>query len=145
MIKQSETKSSPLPHPAKSLAATLKATLGAYILLVVCFAVFALAYTYTGMPDKWLDPGIDIICALALFVSGFTASKAVSFMGYLHGALAGLWFSLIRILVSIAVFDGYVGSESIAKVILSGVIIAALGGIAGINFGKSNGKKRKKR
>ena len=145
MIKQTEPKTSHLSFSLpKSLAATLGATFRAYILLVVCFALLALAYTYTTMPDKWLDPGIDILSTIALFVSGFVASRKISVMGYLHGAVAGLWFTLIRLIVSLAVFDGYVGSDSIAKVVLSGIVIAALGGIAGVNFGKTD-KKRKKR
>lgn len=145
MIKQSEPKTPATTNtPAKSLLATIGATFTAYILLVVCFALLALVYTYTAMPDKWLEPAIDILCAVALFVSGFVASRKVCVMGYLHGAIAGLWFTLIRILVSVAVFDGYVGSESIVKVILTSVVIAALGGIFGVNFGKTN-KKRNNR
>lgn len=144
MIKQSEKQvTSSVNSPIKSIVSALKATFASYILLIICFLVLALVYTYTPMPHKYLTPGINIICTIALFFAGFLSSRKTGVMGYLHGAIAGFMFTSVRILLSLAVFDGYVYSDSVAKIMLWGVLISALGGIFGVNFGKNTKRKRK--
>ena len=63
-------------------------------------------------------------------------------MGYLHGAAAGLMCSIIRILAGYAIFKSYVPSDSIAKTIISAVVISAVGGIAGVNSAKNHKQKK---
>ena len=143
MIKQTETKlMAPTLAPARSIFAILKATLVAHIFLVICFAVLALVYTYTRMPGSYLTPCVYAVSATSLLIAGFVAARKVKSMGYLHGAATGLICSIIRILSGYAVFKSYVPSDSIAKTIISAVVISAVGGIAGVNSAKRIKRKK---
>ncbi len=143
MIKQSESKVSiNTAAPIRSIVAILKATLKAYIFLIICFALLAVVYTYSKMPSSYLTPAINIISALSLILAGFDSSRKVRVMGYLHGAGAGFLCSLIRIIIGLLVFGSYVPTDGIGKSLILGTLISAVGGIAGVNFGKN--KKRKK-
>ena len=143
MIKQSENKlTMSTASPVKSIVAVLKATVEAHIFLIICFAVLALIYTYSNMPDAYLTPCVYTITAVSLILAGFEAARKAQVMGYLHGALAGFVCVLARILVSVAVFKSYVPSGSIGGALLLGIVISAAGGIAGVNSGKK--RKRKK-
>lgn len=143
MIKQSETKlTTQAAFPVRSISAVLKATLTAHIFLIISFALLALVYTYTKMPNGFLDPCVYAISAMSLLIAGFMAARKIKTMGYLHGAAAGLVCSIIRILAGFAVFKSYVPSQGIAKTIISAVVISAVGGIAGVNSAKN--RKRKK-
>ena len=143
MIKQSETKlTAQALSPARSILAILKATVGAHIFLIICFATLALVYTYTNMPNAYLDPCVYAISAISLVFAGFMAARKIKTMGYLHGAAAGLMCSIIRILAGYASFKSYVPSDSIAKTIISAVVISAVGGIAGVNSAKNHKQKK---
>ena len=134
MIKQTENRANiSVIAPARSLLAVAKGTIEAYIFLIVCFFALAIIYTYTKMPDSWLNPTIKAISALSLLLAGFESSRRVKRMGYLHGALSGLVCSLVRIFLGIAIYKSYVPTDSPLKTILTAVLISTLGGIAGIN------------
>ena len=144
MIKQSENKLTiSTIAPARSIVSIVKASVKAYIFLIICFGVLAAVYTYSNMPNSYLAPAINAISVLSLVLAGFEASRKVRVMGYLHGALAGLFFTWVRILAGLAVFKSYVPSEGIGKTFITGILIAAVGGILGVNFGKNNKRKKK--
>lgn len=142
MIKQSETTLTTSQGTLiRSIFAILKATILAHIFLVVCFAVLALVYTYTKMPNAYLSPCVYSISAISLLLAGFLSARRIKTMGYLHGAAAGFVCSIIRVLSGYAVFKSYVPSEGIAKTVISAVVISAIGGIVGVN---SAGKAKRK-
>ena len=143
MIKQSETKLTVAAiTPVRSITAVVKATVAAHIFLIICFALLALVYTYSGMPNAYLTPCVHAISVISLLLAGFIAAKKVKFMGYIHGGAAGLVCAVVRILAGYIVFKSYVPSDSIAKTVITAIVISAVGGVAGVNFAKN--KKRKK-
>ncbi len=144
MIKQSENKAAiSVAAPMRSIKAIAGAAIKAYIFLVICFAVLAVVYTYSKMPNRYLTPSINAISAMSLLMAGFEASRKAKVMGYLHGAAAGFVCSLVRILAGLMIFKSYVPTDSVGKVMLLGILISAAGGIAGVNFGKNNTKRKR--
>ncbi len=127
-----------------SMISVTKAVIVSYIFLIAAFAVLALVYTYTSMPQAYLEPAVDAISAVSLVGAGFLASRSIRSFGWLHGALAGIISTLIRLLLSLAVFDGYVPTESPVMLMAIGVICSALGGIMGVNLFRGGNKRRKK-
>lgn len=143
MIKQGENRGTNANFDfSKSVISILRSVVFAYIFLIICFALLALVYTYTDMPEDSLSPWVNAISALSLIAGGFSASRRVTSLGYLHGALSGLMCSLIRVVSGIAVFGRYISDTGIVPTLLLGTFIAALGGIAGVN---ASGCKRKKK
>lgn len=130
--------------PVASLISVTKAVVVSYIFLIAAFAVLALVYTYTSMPQRYLEPAVDAISAVSLVGAGFLASRSIRSFGWLHGALAGIISTVIRLLLSLAVFDGYVPTESPVMLMAIGVICSTLGGILGVNLFRGGNKRRKK-
>jgi len=145
MIKHSEGQVSEYAFaPVKSLIGAVKGTVTAYIFLVICFCILALVYTYTPMPDKYVETAVNGISVVSLLVAGFVSSRSADMLGWLHGALAGFMHSVIRILLGLMVFKSYVPSDGVVKLLLIAILTAAIGGIAGINFGKNKRRRSKK-
>ena len=145
MIKHSEGQVSEYAFaPVKSLIGAVKGMVTAYIFLIVCFCILALIYTYTPMPDKYVEPAVNGISLVSLLIAGFASSRSADMMGWLHGALAGLMHAVIRMLLGLMVFKSYVPSDGVGKIILIAILTAAIGGIAGINFGKNKRRRSKK-
>jgi len=149
MIKHSEKSIEPRQFSvARSAVAILKAVLSSYIFLIVAFTVLALVYTYSNMSEGMLKNVTNALSVISLVIAGFLSSRTISSFGWLHGALAGLISTLIRILMGLVVFKSYVHSDGVFKVLLIGILCAMVGGVLGVNLGKdkprtSTKKKRK--
>jgi len=121
----------------KSTVSVLKGTLFGYIFLVVCFALLAVVYTYTPLPAGLLSPFTKVITALSIIVCALLSTISIKGFGWLHGAMAGLLYTLIRF-IAIAVSSGdFKSGKEILAMLLAGFILGAAGGIIGINFKKS--------
>ncbi len=121
---------------AGSLISVIKGTLAAYIFLVVSFGILAVVYTYTSMPDSVTDPAINVLTIVSLVLGGAFSSKTAWGFGWLHGALTGLMYTVIRIIIGYAVFKNYVPDSGMLSLFAVGMLSAAIGGIIGINFKK---------
>ena len=143
MIKQSENPANiSAASLVRSLASVVRASLEAYIFLIICFAVLALLYTYTKMPEKWLGPSISVLSAFSVILAGFEASRRTGKMGYLHGAASGFLCALMRILLGLAIYKSYVPTDGIGKALIPAILLGALGGMAGVNLTRKNKVKR---
>ena len=141
MIKTVNTVQEDRPSgiPATAGAAD-KGVVSAYIFLVIAFLVLSLVYTYTPMPDKYLSPAVSILGFVGIFVAGFVAAAKAGNRGWLHGAVTGILFALVRIAAGYAVFGHYVPSRGIFVPLLITTFLAIIGGIVGVN--KKSTKKK---
>ena len=141
MIKTVSTIQEDRPSGIPATAgAALKGVISAYIFLVIAFLVLSLVYTYTPMPDKYLEPAVTIVGCIGVFIAGFVAAAKAGTRGWLHGALTGILFALVRIAMGYAVFGHYVPSQGIFVNLLVTTLLSVVGGIAGVNK-KSKAKK----
>ncbi len=136
MIKHEETVKSPFSFGTLLLSA-LKGTAGAYIFLIITFGILSVVYTYTSLPDSLVGTIVSVLTALSLVFGGLISSKNVNSFGWMHGALAGMFYTIIRIATGFAVFKSYVPDSSIVSMFLTGILLSALGGIIGINLSKN--------
>ncbi len=124
--------------PFYSIKSVIKGVVFSYIILIPAFIVLAAVYTYTPMPDSYLKPAIIVISILSIFLSGFMSSVRVRSKGWLHGIIAGLLYAIVRLITGLAVFGSYVPNQSVALTFIVTMLIAAAGGIAGVNFGSKS-------
>ena len=130
--------------PVRSIVCVLRSVVISYIFLILIFAVLALIYTYTSMSHGYLRLAVDIISAVILVISGVLSTRRIHSFGWLHGASAGLIFPLIRIFAGILIFGSYVPTESVWKLLLTGIICSMLGGILGVNLSPRKRTRNKK-
>ena len=123
-------------QPLKSVKAVANGIAGGYIFLIVCFAVLSVVYTYTAFPAGLLKPFVTAVTVISLIVCGLLSAKRINGFGWLHGALAGIVYTLIRYIFGAMFINGFGVSSSTASMFLIGIIFGAAGGILGINFKK---------
>ena len=123
-------------NPVKSLIAVVKGTVGGYIFLIICFAVLSVIYTYTSFPAGLLEPFVTGITAVSIVLCGIFSAKSISGFGWLHGALSGIIYSLIRCATGAAAINGFGISTGVLSMFAVGLFLGAAGGILGINFSK---------
>lgn len=120
----------------KSLISVAKGTLFGYIFLVAAFLVLAAVYTYTAFPAGLISPFTQGIAALSMIFCGVLSARNIQGFGWLHGAAAGLVYSLIRITVSSLVLGAFSLDKNTLSMLVLGLVLGAAGGIIGINFKK---------
>ena len=130
---------------SKSAKAVVQGVVTSYVFLVAAFVVLAGMYTYTAMPDKYLSPAVNILSAISIFTSGYIAAGKMRSHGWLHGAMAGLVFALVRIAAGLAIFKSYVPTTDIWVFPLLSVIISIAGGICAVNMHIKTPKQKKKK
>ena len=135
MIKRDETARSGFSL-VSLCCAVVKGTVGAYIFLVIAFGILSAVYTYTSLADSLIGPIVTAITAISLVFGGIMSSKNAHGFGWLHGSLAGIVYTLIRVLSGFAVFKSYVPDTSVGMMFLTSALLAAFGGIIGINTKK---------
>lgn len=121
----------------KSAVSVLKGTAFGYIFLLVCFAVLAVIYTYTAFPAGMLAPFTQGITAMSIIICGILSAKNINGFGWLHGAAAGLVYSVIRFIAGATAINGFGFDKNILSMLLLGLLLGAVGGIIGINFKKN--------
>ena len=120
----------------KSITAVTKGTAGGYVLLIICFAVLALVYTYTSFPAGMLKPFVTGITALSLIFCGILTARSIDFFGWLHGVFAGILYTVIRYIFGAVFLNGFGFNTATLSMFLLGIVLGAAGGILGINFKK---------
>ena len=121
----------------KSTVSVLKGTVLGYIFLVIAFLVLAAVYTYTPFPAGFIAPATKIITALSIIICAILTARNIQGFGWLHGAMAGVFYTLIRFVAISFSSGGFTFGKNIFAMLLIGFLLGALGGIIGINFKKA--------
>lgn len=117
-----------------SVSAVTKGILESYVILAILFFIIALAYTYTPFPSKFLTPCVSALTVLSLVLCGLFAARAIQYCGWLHGALAGFFYTAIRYIFSALFLNGFGFNTAVISMFLLGTFFGAVGGILGINL-----------
>ncbi len=136
MIKHEENVKRPFSFGTLLLSA-FKGTVWAYIFLIITFGILSAVYTYTSLPDSFVGTIVSVLTALSLVFGGLFSSRNANSFGWLHGALSGIFYTIIRISTGFAVFKSYVPDSSVISMFLTGILLSVLGGIIGINISKN--------
>lgn len=132
------------------------ALLTAFVITVPSMFILAAILTFTDFPEKYKTIAVLIATLSGLFVAGFKSGVNNEKNGMVKGALTGLAYMLILYLVSSIIFNDFMINQRSVIMILSGILVGAIGGIVGINrkgkplskvnrFGKGNDPLKKYR
>lgn len=107
-----------------------------YAFAVVMLLIIAAVITYTSVSETYLSGAISVVTVLSIIISAVSVSKKNRTMGWLHGMITGLVYSIV-LYVFAAVFLSDVGvQKSFIVSIAVGAVCGALGGIAGVNMNR---------
>ncbi len=120
----------------KGIFSALKGMIGGYVILVICFAILAVVYTYTPFSAGLITHFVTGITAVSMLFCGIVTSRYITCFGWLHGAASGFMYSTVRCLVGALLLTGFkLGTDALSSIAL-GMLFGAAGGILGINLKK---------
>ena len=100
----------------------------AYLLTAIFLFIFTLAVYKTYMSDKNITIGIIVIYALSNVICDFIAGKVKQSKKFLWGALVGVSYLLVLIVISLIVTKEFLGNSSI---LLPATLSIIIGGTVG--------------
>lgn len=130
---------------ASTLVSVVKGVIISYIFLIFAFMALALFYTYTKMSSSVLDISTKLVGYAGVFLSGFFASAISKNRGWLHGFIAGILHTALRLSLGLIIFKTYVPASGFASTLLVSVAISVLGGILGVNAVKNRRHKKRRK
>ena len=104
-----------------------------FILLLVCLVFLALITSlFYDFVSPYLNFLLILINILILIYIGFYTARRAAQNGWLHGALAGLVF--MGIILLIGAFNLSLSYGTIFVLLLLGIVVGGIGGILGVNL-----------
>ncbi|HBM81967.1 MAG: TIGR04086 family membrane protein [Clostridiales bacterium] len=111
-----------------------KGVLISYIISIVMITIYGLLLSITSLSEASLPTAIMVITTISIAIAGIYASLKVESKGWLNGALIGLVYMIILMLLGLLFKTGVnIDKYSIFKVFM-GFIIGSLSGAIGINL-----------
>ena len=103
-----------------------------FAIMLIFTSLLSVLFTFVDISDSVRRIILMILSGILPFLSGFFASRKTNRSGYLTGIIAAVFYSLIVILLSSALYYN-ISFPFIIKVFLRAVPFGLLGGIMGIN------------
>lgn len=120
----------------------LKGVVCATVIALICLIVAAIMFTYTNISMSFVKIISNVIFYAGVFVGGVIASFKKKSCGWLHGAIAGLIYTLLIWVIRILSDVSGVQIQLPFVKIIFGIVLGALGGIVGVNIKTKSNKRR---
>jgi len=110
-----------------------------YTVLIVLAGSLVLAFLleWTSFSETQVPLVMYVINAIALLYGGFIAGRRSPTRGWLSGAVCGLGYALLMLVIGFLAFDMPMSGKALAFLAVA-VLLGALGGILGINTTRTN-------
>lgn len=118
---------------SSKITTLLSGTLIAYAITMILLFVFSVIVTYTNINEDFTIYIAKAITYIATFVSGFIAAGKIANKGWLSGAIAGLCYAVILVILSSIFGENTFGISDILR-FFGCIFTGILGGIIGINI-----------
>lgn len=113
----------------------LSGIVNAFVWLCVGAVLTSLIVSMTDMKEQMLTTAAFLIHGVASLFGGFSSGKRSGNKGWYHGAILGLLYTLIVVLVGFLGFDAGLGKDT-AALLLIAIPAGAIGGMFGVNAKK---------
>lgn len=115
------------------IAGLLKGVAIAYAVTFLIFVFYAFILTYTDFSEDYIPLGAIICTALSCFLGGFAAARKNENGGLLWGAVLGVIYTVILVLINILAGAENGGVLSKITMLICAVASGGAGGIVGVN------------
>lgn len=114
----------------------LKGLFVSCIFTFVVFTVYAILLTYTSLQENNVNAVMLITTSVSCTICGFITGRKATKKGILWGALGGLSYIIVMLVISISTVGNFLFSTKMLISICLSLCCGALGGIIGININK---------
>ncbi|QIB26542.1 TIGR04086 family membrane protein [Caloranaerobacter azorensis] len=116
------------------MVTTFKGVLISIAISIICIIVLAVILTYTSLSENVVPILNSIIMIVSIALGAIYTSVKIKKKGWLNGAIIGLLYFILLILVSYIFIRSYkINSHVIIKGIVA-IITGAVGGMIGVNL-----------
>ncbi|KGG81518.1 hypothetical protein Y919_00730 [Caloranaerobacter azorensis H53214] len=116
------------------MVTTFKGVLISIAISIICIIVLAVILTYTSLSESVVPILNSIIMIVSIALGAIYTSVRIKKKGWLNGAIIGLLYFILLILVSYIFIRSYkINSHVIIKGIVA-IITGAVGGMIGVNL-----------
>lgn len=102
------------------------------ILVLAGSLLLALLLEWTPLQESQMPVAMFLVNGIALLCGGFIAGRRSEARGWLSGAMSGLGYALVMLIIGFLAFDLKIGPEALLF-LTTAVCLGTLGGALGIN------------
>lgn len=110
----------------------LSGIVNAFLWLCVGAVLASLVVAMTNVAEELMATAAFVIHGFASLFGGFSSGKRADSKGWYHGALLGLLYTFVVVLIGFLSFDAGIGRDTAAMLAIS-VPAGAIGGMFGVN------------
>ncbi|MDD3840890.1 MAG: TIGR04086 family membrane protein [Clostridia bacterium] len=118
----------------KGVINILRGALFGIILTIIMFLLLAFIINISQMNETVISPAVQIIKVVSLALTGIYAARISGSKGWLTGALAGILYIIISLIICHLLKYIDLFSRPLYIELIFGAVIGAIGGIIGVNI-----------
>ncbi|KPU28010.1 hypothetical protein TR13x_01285 [Caloranaerobacter sp. TR13] len=116
------------------MVTTLKGVLISIVISIICIVILAVILTYTSLSESVVPILNSIVMIVSITIGAIYSSIRIKRKGWFNGAIVGLLYFILLILVSYIFIRSYkFNSHVIIKGIVA-LLTGAVGGMIGVNL-----------
>lgn len=121
----------------------LKGIVTSLLITVPIFLLLSLAITLTEFPEEYLSPAVFATVILSIVISGFLSTAHAADKGWFNGCIVGFLYMMIAVIIRWKLEGAISFNKDILTMLLTGVLIGSISGMAGLNLGLHLRRRRK--
>lgn len=99
------------------------------------FFIISLAVSITDFPEEYMPPALFSTILISIVISSFYSTAAAKAKGWFNGTLIGLIYMFIVVVIRWILESRISLNKDILTMLLCGLLIGSVCGIAGLNLG----------
>lgn len=119
------------------ISSLFKGLLTSVIITVLAFLLLSLILANTDFPQRLITPAVVVTTIISVLTAGSVSTKGIRNKGWLNGSIVGLIYMIILYLISSLIYNNFTIDKYVITMTVIGILAGAIGGILGINTGKT--------
>lgn len=123
----------------------LSGILMSIVITVPMFFLLAFATRITSFPEEYLSPALLITAAVSITIASFYSTAASSTKGWFNGCIVGFVYMFLVVVIKWFYEGGISINKDVITMILIGILMGSVFGMAGLNASTLVSKYKNKR
>ena len=102
---------------------------------VPLFFILSFAMRITDFPEEYMPPALLTVVLSSIVIASFYATASAKASGWFNGTLVGFFYMLILVIVRWILEKHISFNKDVLTMLLSGLLIGSICGMAGLNLG----------
>lgn len=113
----------------------IKGTVMSFLISVPLFFIIGYAIKITDFPEEYMSPALLSTILISIVISAFYSTAAARSKGWFNGTLVGFVYMFALVIIRWILESRISFNKDILTMLLCGLLIGSICGIAGLNLG----------